>query len=665
MNNLISNLETFVRNNFTLYTRLGANEIYFCTCKTKNVVNAEEADTFYMMQSHDIDTLDAINLETAFRKVNFECSGCKASYLQVENYSKIKNIGEDFLDKFDVYETDDSISLVKLRVNTILKEDESEYETLIDTGYIKIDKNNKSIEYKPMNNPTKEGFSQTPRAVELSDVVKLTYEFFENGKNTVVTDGFINIHDFLGRISRLIMDSNNMNIIEELMGQMIGKAGISVLQKVLSIMLGILCYPNLSTISLTKGNIFLYNLLEKYPLPSIEYLKEQNATSPIKIFNTLVSLKNKDLQKNLDKDDTEKMGYMFKSAKGKEYLIKYDLTGIKTMDEADKLLKSGAKIFVRDKIDNRQISNFIFNKLKTLEDYENIIQWLKFMPYEGLIQLVMEHEIAFLNIVFSKIEFRDDITPERIKQFIALMLSYAELQLSENGKTSIKTRINKLAAAGGNSNFKYEAVKYFDFNLYDDCFRMLVELNWKPEKVLYKTKDFTKLIKLHEDLLKFRSFVSEKDLNEKYIVASEKYRYLEGVKTNDNDYLFDIKLIATPMELMNEAIEMHNCAGSYINKVAKNIYIPFILYDNSPDRVPTEFHKYMMIFEVTTLGLELVGVKSRFNKYGSDRFKNSVIKYLIDTDISFKEVPSIRTGVQSSETSYEGTFAKVSHLNAE
>lgn len=194
--------------------------------------------------------------------------------------------------------------------------------------------------------------------------------------------------------------------------------------------------------------------------------------------------------------------------------------------------------------------------------------------------------------------------------------------------------------------------------------RMLLELNWTPNKILHKTKDFNKLVTLHHNLLKFRSYISDADVNDRYTVFSDKYRYLEGDAVHpDGDYSFNLKLLATPSSLLNTAIEMHNCAGSYINKVANGTYIPFVICDNFSGRTQEEFFKYMIIFEVTKLGLELVGVKSYCNEYGSDRFKEQIIKYLIEHDISFRDVPSIKRGIKSKELSYIGTFDKVETPN--
>lgn len=677
----IIDLQKYVKENFIFYNPcvdILGNDIYFCRCGQKNIVNPNESS--YAIQVEDINQIDSSHLESAFRKANIICPTCKANYTEPEVYTTIQNVETDFLDRYQIHEDDKSLTLYKYRVTTVYDKEKIEYNTNISESYITILKKTKKIKYKSQPNINKnvsdviirnnklanQGLSLNKSIgneeikVELSNVIDVSKSFFSNGQNTQITEGFIHVHDFVGRLAKLIIDSKNMNLVEELMNQMVGKSGIKILQKILAIFMGILCYPNLSTIALTKGNTFLYELMESCPLPTIKYLKDNDATAPLKIFNTLVSLKNNDLQKKLDQDDIDKLGYVFKSASGKEFNIRYDISDIKKVDDAQAISTTGAKLFVRDTIANQKISPYIFNKIQKFSDYENVVQWLKFLSYNDLIKLVMEHDIELLNIVYKKIEFRDDINKDRIRQFISIMLSYAQIEMSKEYSV-LKSRV---LARGGEVNTNYEAAKYFDFNLYDDCMRMIMELNWSPNKALYKVKTFDKLGKLHHDLLKYRSFMSDKDANENYIIASSKFEYLEGnYKDKEGRFSFEVKLIKTPEELLNTAIEMHNCAGSYINKVAKGIYVPFVIYDNSSKRKEDEFHKYMMIVEVTKLGLEFVGVKSYCNQYGSDRFKSAIMAFLVEKDISFKEVPSIKLGIKSTEMSYVGTFEKVELLN--
>jgi hypothetical protein len=57
----------------------------------------------------------------------------------------------------------------------------------------------------------------------------------------------------------------------------------------------------------------------------------------------------------------------------------------------------------------------------------------------------------------------------------------------------------------------------------------------------------------------------------------------------------------------------------------------------------------MMVLELGKYGLEFVGVKGPCNIYGPDRLKKDVIKFLEDNDIAYKELPSIKLGVNNQK----------------
>ena len=289
---------------------------------------------------------------------------------------------------------------------------------------------------------------------------------------------------------------------------------------------------------------------------------------------------------------------------------------------------------------NKVISPFWFNKLKRFSDYEKSIQWLRIVKYEQFIDLLNKYDIDFLLNAYRVLEFRDDLNFERINQFLELMKDYCITTLKLESEDQLTS---------------YEPVVKFDFNLYDDCYRMIEELKWEPKKVLFKIKKMDKLHELHENLLKHRSYVNNSDINDRFIKFSQEFKFLENYSENIGIH-FKIKVIETPEELMNQAVEMHNCAGSYVRKVANGQYISFLVWDESPERTKEEYYKYMMVLEITSLGLEFVGIKSKFNKYGSNRFKEDVKKYLIDKSINFKDVPSIKTDIQSNEVAYKGFF---------
>lgn len=691
----INQIEKYLKNNFIYYTPnadIIGNDLYFCKCGNKIKAHPNETSFTLKVQNNEYGHADMANFGldsfgSAFRKANIICPHCHINYTEAAVYQNIQNLNVNFFDKYVIHEDKNKITLYKYRAGGSFDLEKQEMSIKVIDSYITISKKSHQVKYKGfskfiterdavydfkkslIDHNKDEGFKYTytvpnpeeikaaikkrlnvkPESVQLENIISISKEFFKsNGDDTIIIDGFINIHDFIGKTAKIIVDAKNMHIVEELMGLMIGKSGTSVLQKTLAIFMGILIYPNLSTIALTKGNIFLYELLENSPMPKKSYLRNQNATSPLKIFNALVSLKNKELQSDLDSDDRNKLGYEFRTKNGlkfnlnfrKENLIKNN-TNI-TKDE------NGAKIFVRDKIVNKKISPYIFNKLTTFSDYGKVIKWLKFISYDNLINLVKQYNIDVLDSIFKKIEFREDIDINRLNQLIPLMMDYVK-NIQDTNPYDINVS---------------DAINTFDFSIYDDCMRMIHELKWNPAKVFYKIKQVKKLTEFHDKLMEYRSYVSDAEANKKYLLNSEKFLYLEGNKKNIEDhpyYDLDITLIKTPKELLDKAVEMHNCAGSYINKVAEGQYIPFIVHDRSVYKEKMETTEYMMILEVTNLGLEFVGIKSAFNQYGSDRFKSEVKNYLIDNDISFKEVLSIKPGVNSTERTYLGTFEKVEY----
>ena len=582
MKNYISRINKYIKNNYIFYTSgfdILGNDLYFCKCGNKIIAHPNET-SFALKVKHDGYNLQDItnfgidSFGAAFRKANIVCSKCHRNYSEPSVYSTIQNVDVMFYEKFDITESKTSITLHRIRAAGEYLPDSQTNNPKIIESTLTISKASKRIKYQPF--PVNNSDENQSIIVHLENVIKVSKEFFGKGNEVVISDGFINIHDFIGRVAKLIVDAKNMNIIEELMSMMVGKTGITILQRTMAIFLGILCYPNLATIALTKGNIFLYDLMESCPLPAPSFLRKNKATSPIKIFNTLVSIKNKQLQDQLDEDDTTKLGYVFKTASGIKINIKYDQSDIDKLDNAIPVLgkesDNGARIFVRDEIKNKKISPYIFNKLIHFDDYTHIIKWLRFISYNDLIQLTMKYDLELLYIIFKKIEFRDDITYARLQQFIPLLMDYAKQKTLNKIKSETGAEITEEIIVD------YNSILNFDFSLFDDCVRMVHELNWESNKVLDKIKKFDKLGKFHDDLLKYRSYISDAEANKKYIENSIKYSYLEGDKESvEKLYRISLSLIKTPKELLDHAVEMHNCAGSYVNKVANGEYIPLFL----------------------------------------------------------------------------------------
>ena len=629
-------------------TDVNGQDTFYCSCG--NMLKNNPSNSDFVINSIDAIDYGFPDIDSFYTKPNIICEKCETDFSKKENYSRIQLANVFFKQNYYFEETDLYIRIYKIKLGVLTRlKTEGSVAVSYKESFIQVNKETKEIIYEGFvtyDEDIEQYKKDNSKKIELENVIFHVKEFFKQDKEVTIAEGLIYIHEFIGKLSRLIKDSQNMNLIDELMSQMIGRSGLDIMEKVFSIFLGILCYSNLSTIALTKGNLFLYHLMTSCELPNTEYLHEKKATSPIKIFNALISIKNEELQKKLDEDDVNKLGYTFVNSQGKEFNLKFSKEDIEKAESDSRVVIAHGTAFVRDTIDNKEVSPFIFSKLVKFSDYKKIIQWLKFVSYDELINLIKEYDIDVLSAVFELIEFRDDLDIERIRQFLNIIVDYVKSYENEGEKNSDDVRLRFIRN-------KFDYIKTFDFNLYDDCMRMIIELGWDPKKVLYKVNKFEKLGKLHNDLIKHRSFIPDDVAHKKYIEFINKFRFLTG-EFND----LSVELIETPKQLLDDAKSMHNCAGSYINKVANGIHIPFLVYDNSSDRKPEENYKFMMILESTKIGLEFIGVKSKFNKYGSDRFKKDIIKFLIEKDISFKEVPSIKLGIQSSELAYAGSFDK-------
>ncbi len=601
-------------------TDLNPVDTYFCTCGAiiKNMPS-ENFDLEIEMTEEEYLNMEFFDPSQYSRKVNITCPTCTKMYSRKDVWSNIYSIDHEFLEKFSVQYDQSYLTIRKTKFTPRIEDNMSDIWFDTKSTYFSIRKNDSetTIHYKGYED-------ELERNVDLNNVIKLINNFFKKQEQVEIVDDFVYIHDFIGKLGKYVIDVENINILNELLSEIRLSAGVEIIKKIFATFFGIILYPNLSTLALTKGPTFLNDLMVECPLPSAKEMKESGATSPLKIFNHLINLKNLDIQKDLDADDTSKLGYTFKLTEGKEITLKYDTF---RLEQEKKVVKKANKIFVRDDIKNISISPFIFNKIEKFSDYGNLIKYLRFISYNQLIELCNKYDKNFLIKFYEVIEFREEMDFDRVIQFIHLIEDFC---LTINVNKSDKIDINDI-------------VKY-DFNIYDDCQRMLIELDWDFEKVFFKIKKHSKLLSFHDDLIKHRGYLNNADINEKYIKFSAEFKHLE-----DYQGPIKIKLIDLPEDLVKKAKDMQNCAASYVRRVALGEYIAFLVYDNNPRRESKEIYEYMMVLELSKYGLEFVGVKGPCNVYGPDRFKKDVMTYLEEKNISFKEVPSIRLGVNNRE----------------
>lgn len=622
------------------------NEIYFCNCG--EIIQNKTENT------------SSIQIRNAYKDINFEkifddaktiidviCPNCKKFYMKENIYCLIFPTNDYFLETFKFVETKTKLVLYKIRISPVYKNNMKNYSLESKTSYISLNKKSKKLTYFNEENKEKYCFS-------LDKIIETTNKFFRR-ENEKISDNLIEIHSFINRLANFVSDSKNFNLIDELLKEMIGKSGLNILSKTISIFFAIITYPNFSTIALTKGLNFLYDMLNSCKLPDPSSLSENNVTSPLKIFNFLVNLENKNIQDELDTHNPEKQGYIYKSKQGKIHKFLYDANRFeKNIEEKIHIGKEG--INVRDDLTNKSVSKYIFKNIKTFNDYKKIIKYTKFIKYEELIYLVMKYDIELLINLFPIIEFRDDVTIERLTQFINLAKNYAkrvQIGFSKNignanniinrflrndftSEEENKIEIENIDEKIKDNEVKYSLIKTFDFTIYDDSLRMINSLGWDVNKEFYKIKKINELEDYHNQLTKYFNMLSDREKNEAFKNFVFKFKYLEDYNGN-----LKIKLIPTADELLKEAKKLNNCAGSYVNRISKGQYVMFMVRDVSNDD-DKEKDEFMLGFHATKTGLEFDQVKSKCNRQGSNKFKKQIMTYLEEKDISYRELADLK-----------------------
>ena len=488
----------------------------------------------------------------------------------------------------------------------------------------------------------------------LDNLLRVVQYFYEN-HNLSVIDNLIDVHRFLSELASIVVDSKNMDIVEGLMSQMIGKPGMDILMKVNTIFFGIIIYSNLSTIALTKGTVFLYDMLSNCKLPNISTLTENNVTSPLKIFNFLVTLENESIQEEIDleKGENSKFVYTSKNGDGKKIELNFDLERFGFKNQESLVDISEGSINVREDIKNKSVSKYIFNKIEKFNDYKNLIKFTKFISYEELINLVIKYDIDYIIKLYNKIEFRSDINSETLKQFIPLTLDYIKeqsltrhtnkyditiVQRFEKIEDSIVNNdSNTLVTEDEEVNLNYSLISNYSFNIYDDCSRILEELKWDKNKEFTKIKKQSELIEYHDKLVEHYNMLTDKEKFEKFKKFAEKFSFLEEYDEN-----LKVKLLSTPAMVLKAAEEMKNCAGSYVTRISQGKYLILMLEDKRPDRKESDT-KFMLGLNLSSsTGLEFDQLKTVCNRLGSNGQKEMVMKYLEDKDISYREKSDLR-----------------------
>lgn len=649
-------------------------EIYFCNCGsiTERVkkfekqipkheqinylfpegqtISAKNPSTSVALIEDDDDFQDLFkSIQLSQDDDGLRCIGCDKNFATLENQNRLIVDNSFFVSGYNVLEDENNLFLYYGKLKAIvIKTIEGRYTLDFEekTKYIKFEKLTKKLSFKD--------FDSNEIDFDLDGISIVTDNVFSEEIKNIYNLYYIQV--YIGKLAKYVSDISNTNVVEELLNETKNRfnyAGLDIVKKVVSIFFGIIKYSNLSTIALTKGCNFLYDLMKECDIPSSQKLLENGLTSPIPIFNHLVSNYIKKINEEVNEDNKEIHEFLFKSSQmvkmnidesdkkqeAKSYEIiegeekEMTITYKENKDYKTKITHNGDanKFHVMEISNDANASKFIYKNIKNFSDYKQLLKYFKFYDKHQIITLLQKYEIELLTRVIDLIYFRDTVD---IKEFERMIIIIKDFIVQET--LMIKPTLNM-------ENFKpdYSFVSKFEFIYYDDSVMMMEVLEFDPRKEFNKIKTFRELRDYHDNLVKYFNVVSDKEKNAKFKEFVERFRFLE--KREDYNGPLEFKLISSPAMLIAEGVQMKHSAGSYSKKVITESYIIGQIFDRTPNLPEEDLTRFTIGFTFDSVnGIEFNQVKGFANKPGTDRFKKLLMEFLTDKDISFRPIMDLK-----------------------
>ena len=630
---------------------------YFCSCGEQFASSNEEevlelSETLNGKQSlntFDEDEEDEIyggiykDIKLALEK-KVKCPHCEKNYSDPDVRRKLIPIGTYFISGYDFQETDTDLIFyyAKACPGTASREVDGvkEYKVVFDESikYIRFEKESKKLTFQD--------FGDTPEIeFDLDEAIKYVDRFFVKETDKVID--FMKLHMYINRLANFVSDTKNSKIVSEFLESIRSaptEVGIPYMKKLLSIFYGIIKYSNLSTVALTKGSQFLYDLMLECDIPSSKEMEESGATSPVNIFNFLVTKYINKLNEEVNEDNKDVHDFAFKSKQRIEYEneknkeeedLKFTVEDIESgVDDANylirqnkdyksgKVVKVDGKYQVMDAVDDGTISKFIYNHIENFSQYKQIIKYFKFYDKKGVISLLQRHDLDLLTHAIDTFYFRDKMEPKELDRVLYIIDDFIE------NRFMFKSYVN---------------VREFSFVEYDDARMMMEIMKFDPKKHFNKIKTYEDLVAYHDNLVTFYKVKSEEEKTGAIKEFVSKFRFLESKGENDYEGPLEMVLLDSPGLIIKEGIDMRHSASQYAPNVAQGNYLMATVYDRDPNRPKSELERFTVGFKYYSRdGLEFDQVKGFANEQGSNRFKNLMMEYLTDKDVSFRPIKDLK-----------------------
>jgi len=649
---------SFVENN----TKNGSD--YLCSCGHKFSLENKDVELRQELAEANKAVSDIMKNDSEFmgefgdlyKNVNMsmeekiECPSCKKSFLKEENRQKLITKDVYFVSGFKLEDDEKNITIYYSKIKfDYIKDDFSFIE---EYKYIKLDKRTKSLFFKDYEGEEVE--------FDLDEVVKFVDLFLVT--DTKVVYNAFDLHNFIGALTSQIADSKSIDITNEMLNLIRNRhndLGLDVIKKVIIVFLGMIKYSNLSTIAMTKGPMFLYDMMIQCKLPKPQVLVENKVTSPIKIFNFLAQNYVSELSKEINLENKETKEFSYKSKQMTEFELVKDSEGnvvvnkdgtaattVKVTDtqeektlniniknnknyKAGKVKDIGSGYGVLDAIEDGTVSKFIFNNIKRFADYQYIIKYFKIVNKQELIVLMQKYDLDFLASVIDLLYFRDKTDFKELQRILDLIIDYTNVQ---NSLPTVFSAIEKT---------KYECLKNFEFIPYDDSLMMMTVLKFDKKRHFEKIKTWKELNEYHDNLVKYFKTVKDEEKNGDIGSFVSQFVFLEDRSNYDGP--LKIVLLSTPAMIIQEGIQLRHSGAAYAKNVASRTYLMGQVFDNDPERAEGELIRYTIGFKYDKhKGLVFDQVKGFANQTGSNRFKQLVMDWLQLKDVSFQPIKDLK-----------------------
>ncbi len=642
----------------------GGLDYYLCTCgqQFSRETPKDQEDEYVMdinAQNHNQQAQDdviALVKKAAFKtKSSITCPSCALHFHDSSLKNRLFYTDDKFLGYFSLDANKEGFKLTynlfeaRFSAGKIIIEEKSKH--------IKVEREGGKIFYKPIG--------QGEKAVDLDNLVACVKGFFYTN-NPKVIDNLLSVHFSIDELCRLVIDAKNINIFQDLIGNIRNRpnyAGFEHIEKVFIIFLGIIKYSNLSTIALTKGAPFLYELMEICELPRASVLMENKLTAPVKIFNYLANsyLKKVAADVQESKKEDRQLGFEWKGKAvsiigpdldintedgeldfqvGLETTASYKINLNAATHKSSKVKNSDGEYKVYDDIVNGDISKSIYNAITNFSDYKQLIKFMKLVDKNQLINLMNKFPLELLVSAIDHLYFRHFSSHAELERVLCIMNDFAQkATLHYHPEASIANQLG--LGIKYTDKADYSKLNTFSFIMYDDSKMMLDVLKFDTKRHFNKIKTWQELSDYHDNLVKFCRSITEEEKSGSIEAFAKKFSFLEDRDKYDGP--LEIKILNSPSLIIKEGIEMKHSASSYSSIVAQGTYLICSIYDNDPDRPESELDRFTMGFWYNKLsGLEFHQVKGYSNELGSDRFKKLVMEYLTLVDVPFRPVKDLR-----------------------